>query len=611
MPETNLKFGPMLIENFGPYIGKHVFNWDAGPALYYIAGRNLREPALGGNGAGKTTLLVALFWALYGQTLRNTRPGERVEPWRGKGTTSVRIGFIRNGQKHDLFRSRKPSKLTLDDREVADAEVRRFLPTPDVMLYSFLIAKTNTLFLDLKPEPQSQLFTDLLELDLWIGAAERAGVAAREAGREVEKADLEIASLEGRIGELRDGLKQLEVREHEYEEETNRQLEALDAEIAELRQQAKAADTAVAKLKPETNQELAGLEQLEAEANKAVRAWERKLYEIRADLKTATRENQDYSAQLGQMRTSKKCPTCGTELTDYDSLRKKLEEDAREKINRLNGLRTEEADAAYELEGWSEELKSHQNKLAVVRHQDDARRREHADAERRATTTAAALAGRVHDRRQLYESENPHTVNIRLVAKRLSTLTDEMSELVDLKVNTEAIRDTAKLWQDAFRTIRLSIIEDTLAEVSMAANKHAERLGLSGWYLEFATEKETKKGTTALGFTTFLYPPDMDRPIPWDSYSGGESQRLQLAVSFGLGEVLLARAGISPNVEILDEPTDGLSAEGIKDLLDCLAERSQETGRTIWIIDHNSLDRGSFDGTILVEKTEDGSRIIK
>jgi len=141
----------------------------------------------------------------------------------------------------------------------------------------------------------------------------------------------------------------------------------------------------------------------------------------------------------------------------------------------------------------------------------------------------------------------------------------------------------------------------------MASNRHAESLGLDGWEIGFATERETKKGTMSHGFSVFLFPPGQKETVAFEAYSGGETQRLQRAVTFGLAEVLLARSGIETDFEVLDEPTIHLSLEGVDDLLSCLRDRAVDLGRRILIIDHHALDRGAFDGVITVVKTADRS----
>lgn len=166
-----------------------------------------------------------------------------------------------------------------------------------------------------------------------------------------------------------------------------------------------------------------------------------------------------------------------------------------------------------------------------------------------------------------------------------------------------------KYWVTGFKEIRLKLIDDVLLELEIATNRHAEGLGLHGWSIQFATERETVAGTVSRGFTTVLRSPEFAEPVPWESYSGGEAQRWQLACAFALAEVLLGRGGIVPNIEVLDEPTQHLSQQGIDDLLSHLKDRASALGRAIYFIDHRSLDRGSFDGMLTVTKDTGGSHL--
>jgi DNA repair exonuclease SbcCD ATPase subunit len=133
-----------------------------------------------------------------------------------------------------------------------------------------------------------------------------------------------------------------------------------------------------------------------------------------------------------------------------------------------------------------------------------------------------------------------------------------------------------------------------------------KRSGLEDWEIQFATDRETAKGTISHGFSVFLYPPGQKEPIAFENYAGGVSQRWQLATTSGLSEILLARSGIDTDFEVYDEPSTFLSAEGIEDLVECLRDRALSQKRRIYLIDHHVLDKGAFDGMFLVTKTKEG-----
>ena len=201
---------------------------------------------------------------------------------------------------------------------------------------------------------------------------------------------------------------------------------------------------------------------------------------------------------------------------------------------------------------------------------------------------------------KIQKSANPYTESCSSLATAHLRVEEQIVNIDSQLTDLQEMGSIYKYWTSAFKEIRLNLIDETLQELEIAANRHIQALGLAEWQIEFKTERENKSGTISHSFTTLIYPNGQTNPVPFESYSGGESQRLQLAVTTALSEILLIRAGISPNIEIMDEPTRALSREGITDLLECLRERATELNRAIFFIDHNSLE--SFLDKVITEQ---------
>jgi energy-coupling factor transporter ATP-binding protein EcfA2 len=69
------------------------------------------------------------------------------------------------------------------------------------------------------------------------------------------------------------------------------------------------------------------------------------------------------------------------------------------------------------------------------------------------------------------------------------------------------------------------------------------------------------------------------------------------------------RVGRPLGFEIWDEPTHHVSARGIDDVLDCLAQRAQVEKKQVWLIDHHTLEYGGFAGVVNVTMKQDGSHL--
>jgi DNA repair exonuclease SbcCD ATPase subunit len=149
-----------------------------------------------------------------------------------------------------------------------------------------------------------------------------------------------------------------------------------------------------------------------------------------------------------------------------------------------------------------------------------------------------------------------------------------------------------------------------IEQLELEVNNALGNLGLIGWSVRFDIERETRGGkVTKPGFHVFIKSPENDRAVAWEAWSGGETQRLRLAGSIGLSNLILARAGVSLPFEVWDEPSTYLSGEGITDMLETLYDRARMERKQVWLIDHRSLDFGGFEDTYTVVATSKGTRL--
>jgi energy-coupling factor transporter ATP-binding protein EcfA2 len=131
-------------------------------------------------------------------------------------------------------------------------------------------------------------------------------------------------------------------------------------------------------------------------------------------------------------------------------------------------------------------------------------------------------------------------------------------------------------------------------------------LGLPGWEIKITTEVALKSGDMKPGIHIQISSPHAKGP--WAEQSGGEEQRVRLAVAMGFSAVIQRMAGVWNRLEVWDEPSNWLSEQGVEDLLQCLAYRAETTNKTIWVIDHRSLS-GNFAEVWSVIKDTNGSHI--
>ncbi len=520
------------------------------PGLYYLTGRNELNPELEANGVGKTSLLQAIFWVLFGKTTFNLKAGD-VANWK---TPRGCWGRLVVKTQHDRVVERQwgPNKLLLDGEEVDQATLERELGTsPYLFTYTVLFPQEGVTFLDLKPEPKMELLTEVLDLHLW----DKASV---EAVNETNALQTLLSQTEGRLAEL-DGA-----------------LDTLDAEP--ILERAAAWD----------RQQKDSIRQLEAHikgikvpvvigSRPDLRSLYREEAAARAELRTLTGRLNDLSALSGGV-----CPTCGGKL---DRAHYRAEKDALTK--KIEAAQANANDAGRR-----------------VKHGEDrdaqARRAEQAKGE--VKNYEARIAN-------LKAQQNPHDEQARgmVVQRALTRL--RVAELRSALHRTTENRELAKFWIKGFKEVRLLVVNAVIAQLEAEVNQTIHELGLHGWQIRFDVERDTKSGGVQRGFTTMILSPDNKEFVPWDSWSGGEKQRLRMAGAFGFANLIHSVSGQGTNLEMWDEPSNWMSARGISQLLESLAQRSHRYNRCIVVADHRALGAGVFSGRITVVKNRNGSYI--
>jgi len=225
--------------------------------------------------------------------------------------------------------------------------------------------------------------------------------------------------------------------------------------------------------------------------------------------------------------------------------------------------------------------------------------------------------------RQLQQKINPYVQQITQIQSsvnpfvgKLDQLVKDRNDLVNKRVaqeneynKTEAQMLAAEYWKHGFKRIRLYFVQQVLAMLQIEVQSAVSALGLDGWRIQFATESETKSGTVHLGVQIHVFSPTSEGE--WSAWSGGEAQRLRLAIAMGLASLIHRAAGCFYTCEIWDEPSNWLDAKGIEDLLQSLQYRAEALKKQIYIVDHRALMFSGFQEVWTVIKEKTGSKVYK
>jgi DNA repair exonuclease SbcCD ATPase subunit len=611
------EFEELVLENFGPFKGKHKFAIGRGGSLTFVKGHNKLEPRLGSNGAGKSKLLNSIAWCLYGKTTNN-QGTTAIRPWLGKDKTSVTIKFTTwdgdEGVRHKITRTAGPNSLTLDGKTCSQEDIEDLIGMSlSVFRLAPFLGQGQPLFHDLPNREKLQFLVDVLNLNRWDEYSDRAKEITTETVRKLDRTVGEIAASAVRVDELKAQVERQKAAVDQWEAERLELLNAAQAKIKGLERNARTLgdnhaaaavklDEAEHKLKLDIGS-ARKLNEAAYQADLEYRAVVSRMAQVEA-------EHERARAELRLLKEERKCPSCGQEIkreSRYIDNIEAVEERIRQYAKELNSKASEQAKdvadkakhKARVFDKGLDELRAQVEKLA-----DD-----ETCLRREMESAGLALTHQKQIVAEFENGENPHRDRLAELRTAVKKATTDATALEKKRDDLEIEAERSRYWIKGFKDVRLHVLEDTLIELEFATNSALDSVGLVGWEVKYAVERETKSGTIARGLITTVTSPTHSGDVAWESWSGGEAHRLRLAGALALSEVLLARAGASCNIEVLDEPTRHLSPEGVSDLCEFLADRAHTLKKSIYLIDHMAIESTYFDQIITVSKDKHGSSI--
>ncbi len=616
-----MKLHRISITNFRSYKGEQTFHFPDEPGLYFMQGINKAEPRLEGNASGKTTIWEALTWCLFGKTSTGLKAGDVCNWDAGKGA-KVEFAFETEDKLslQVMTRTWSPNSWTLQDLfgKITDLTKDQSNPVLDRIrldfspfLNSILTAQKQPMFLDQPADVKATLFSDVMGLDRWLDYSGRASKKASDQDSISRGHERDLAKLKGQLEALQgqDFTRSME----EWEAERDRKADDI----------ADAYGVLLAKTKKiEANGHLPGLKAKAEEARLKAKDAKEILDDLIAERKKLSREVGDHRQQLGKAEAeykhaleaseeiaAGKCPTCGQKVSrdhkhapkeSLGSILRKVDE-ARKDLDRADKRLAK-------LEGDEDRAG---DRFDALQARYDQAQREYQEQNRAVAMLERELDDLEDAQEKLEKEVNPYAAlqeESRLESRRIRSAIGDLQRALDASNHRYSI---LSFWVKGFKELRLQQIGEALAELEVEVNSCVASLGLVDWELKFQIDRENKGGGFQKGFNVFVLSPHNRVQVPWSAWSGGEGQRLRIAGNMGLANLIRSRTGSDFPLEVWDEPSNGLSPQGVTDLLESLAARARHENRQIWIVDHTSHSFGGFAGGATITKTLKGSTLAQ
>lgn len=150
------------------------------------------------------------------------------------------------------------------------------------------------------------------------------------------------------------------------------------------------------------------------------------------------------------------------------------------------------------------------------------------------------------------------------------------------------------------------LIEQAIPDLEALANDVLSTLSAGGMSLTLESQRETQ--SKSLVETLDIMVSDVDGQRAYETFSGGERMRVDLAVRIGLSVLLANRHGAQVNMLVVDEACAPLDEAGQDLFVECLS-RATEWFSLILCITHIERLREVFATRLAVSRDADGSHV--
>jgi len=489
------------------------------------------------------------------------------------------------------------TELTDAHREEAEATLRSHIDELDTAIESAQaqLAKEKERRADLR-----QTYRQLREKREALSDVGEALATVREQRRTLE--DLEDTLTEHR--ERAEHLTQ-QLQEGRYAESARRQWQACRQRLAALAVD----DEAFEALQNRAAQfdryadRLADIESAAARREELTRTLEEHQEEIER-LRTALDENrvaEDLREEAEALRA---------EIEELDFSPDRFQE-VRERLQDLSDVpdrHTALSNAQQNRDEWQEQR-------ARVRDRRDAAEEEKEGLEERLAECESELEAKpdvVAEQEAVSEQVQAEEATLNDLQQRLGELNAKLDQADDDRASLEEAREAreeAAAARQRYKHLRAAfgkhgipslIIEETLPDIEERANRILDRLTDGRMHVRLETLKEKKSGGTKETLEIIITD-EHGAPRPYETYSGGESFRVNFALRVALAQLLAERSGVRVRTLVIDEGFGTQDETGIERLVEAI-QAIREDFAKILVITHLERLKRAFPVRIEVEK---------
>jgi len=607
-----MRLKKITIEGFRTFKTKQVFDLSKfkDNSFIYVTGINKTEESLGGNDCGKTSIFESIIWGVFGKTSVNLKANNVIN-WNCKSckVTIETENFV-------LTRQQNPNIISIDGEVKTQEDIDKLIGLDYYgFLYSVFISQFSDKFFDLDPSDKLRVFSNIFQFNDWLERSDRAKNKAKKIESQIYSEEINLSNCKGKISTLRS--QDYKNKIQEWQSQNKRAIENREIRIKNYKDEIQSLRNNINNFNAEEEKinEALSVSEKELKNQSIILTDLKENYNSKKEIfisKSTNEDNKEREIQKFE-RVKSICSSCFQSvsktykakiLTDLKNeliiLTKEVLRIKKESENIYSKIQDKKKVKDFLIE----EVLNYKSKLSEINSKINGYKFN-------INKISSFIKELNNDLSKFKNEKNPYE---KLEETRINNLKELKEKNIQLSSKIEELESKKKqfeYWIKGFKEIRLMVLSDALNEFEICINNNLSKLGLDDWEVELDVERETKGGKSIKkGFEVTIKSPYNNNYVPFKVWGGGVSQRLRIAGTIGLMDLIDSKTNKNWDIEIWDEPTQFLSSNGIENLLEILTDRANKNNKKIFFIDHRKLSSyGGFTDIITIIKDSNGSRI--
>ena len=594
----NIIFSKVKIQNFLS-VGSDPVVIDFKPGLHIITGVN-RDKEDRRNGVGKSTIADAVYFAVFGETLRDVKKEHIVNSTTKKGCAVELEIQVKNGTEVNdirVVRTIEPSKCyifingedkTLDSISSTNNFIRTLLScTPEVFQNCVIMTINNTIpFMAKKKQEKREFIENIFNLSIFSNAL----VYLKSDLTEKRKIyDIELAKYDENDRALkRQEKQQLEINS-ERERKKNTLNDRRKQNVIDINKLQEAAENIIIESTDIIKQNVDTL-------NAGIVKIDNIIHELNQTRAVHGASVQQINKQIKQIGTTDyTCPVCLRAIESHDI---KHIEDEKQKLTTV--------------------ITSHLQSIE----ENDKSIADYRQKRNKIDTKITELKSNIHKTELKIQEKNNLAVRIKQLTNILTTIDNDIKDIdnsiVNIDINLDEQREELKRAQETINVLKteLTVIESAkfvFSEEGVKSIVIKKILQLFNNKLAYYLNKMDANCTCI--FNEYFEEEIKDikgKPCSYFNFSGAERKNIDLACLFAFMDMRRLQGDVCFNFSIYDELFDSsLDERGVELVINILNERVEQFKECIMVISHRKESIKAATGDIIfLEKKNNITRKV-